>query len=251
MLISNDDGIHAMGMRTLVAELADAGFDVTVVAPDRERSATGHALTLHQPLRAETLKLGDSTAYAISGTPSDCIKIAMNSLLDFQPDFLISGINHGPNLGNDIIYSGTVSAAMEGAIHGLPSMAVSLFNGHRPNADFAIGARFIKQFLPTAHSLKLPNNTILNVNLPAGDIQGVRMTTLSHRQYNNTYERRLDPRNQVYYWLAGELVEGEDVEGTDTWAVLSQLASVTPVRLDMTHYDFARQHGPLLDGWQP
>lgn len=240
ILISNDDGIHAEGIKTLAERLSQK-YDVYVVAPDRERSAMGHALTLHKPLRVDEVDMGGKikAAYAVTGTPSDCVKIALNAVLDVKPDLIVSGINHGPNLGGDVIYSGTVSAAMEGAIHGLPSMATSLLNGYDKNADFRPGADFITELVPKVLEATLPPKTLLNVNIPAvpvDDMTGVKITTLGVRMYTDTYERRVDPRNQVYYWLAGEILDAtEEAEDSDIQAIRNNMLSITPVTLDMTN----------------
>lgn len=247
ILISNDDGIYAEGLRTLAEWLAKR-YDVYVAAPDRERSAMGHALTLHKPLRVEEVAFAVPVvkAYAISGTPSDCVKIALNAILDERPHMVVSGINHGPNLGIDVLYSGTVSAALEGAINGVPSMAVSLTNGYERHADFSASAEFIAQYIPRALSAGMPPRTILNINMPAVpllEMAGVRLTELGRRMYTDTYERRVDPRKQVYYWLAGEIIETGEAERSDVETIRNNLISVTPVQFDLTHYEILNNAG--------
>jgi 5'-nucleotidase len=267
LLLTNDDGIYAHGLQTLARILAPH-HHVTVVAPDRERSATGHALTLHIPLRVEPkdLGLGEAAAYAVSGTPSDCVKLALHALMQPEnelapPDMVISGINHGPNLGHDVVYSGTVSAALEGALMGVPSVAVSLANGYDRQADFAPGAEFILDYLPhispATSGVLFPRNTILNINLPAAskasmypDVpQGVRMTRLGTRIYSDTYEKRFDPRQHVYYWLAGEVIETPNLDepDADIVALRQHLVSVTPVRLDLCHEAFMEQYRDTIE----
>lgn len=252
ILISNDDGIHALGLRTLAERLARQ-YQVYVVAPDRERSATGHALTLHKPLRVDPVDLGSDIkeAYAVTGTPSDCIKIALNAVLDVRPDVIVSGINHGPNLGADVLYSGTVSAALEGALNNMPSIAVSLLNGYDKNADFSHGAEFIADFIPTVVGARLPGKTILNVNIPAvpiTDMTGVKMTTLGIRMYTDTYEKRVDPRNQVYYWLAGEIIDDSDeAPDSDVVAMRNNMVSITPVTFDMTNREVLQSHKGVFE----
>lgn len=247
VLISNDDGIHAVGIRTLIERLSTQ-YAVYVVAPDRERSATGHALTLHKPLRVDELDMGPNVpaAYAVTGTPSDCIKIGLNALLDVRPDIVVSGINHGPNLGADVLYSGTVSAALEGAINNLPSLAVSLLNGYDKNADFRHGADFIAGFIPEVVEAGLPSKTILNINIPAvplSDVTGIKMTSLGVRMYTDTYEKRVDPRNQVYYWLAGEILDDtEEHPDSDVVAMRNNMISITPVTFDMTNWEVLRTY---------
>ena len=240
VLISNDDGIHAEGLRTL-AEWLCKRYDVYVCAPDRERSAMGHALTMHKPIRVEEIDFHCPVqkAYSVTGTPSDCVKIALNAVLDVRPDIVVSGINHGPNLGIDVLYSGTVSAALEGAINHLPSIATSLLNGYEKYADFNPSAEFICDFIPRALELDLPPKTILNVNTPAvtlNEMTGVKTTELGRRMYTDSYERRVDPRGGVYYWLAGEITsESEDPE-SDVQAIRDNRISVTPIQFDMTHF---------------
>jgi 5'-nucleotidase len=255
ILISNDDGIHANGINALIKRLAGE-HHVYVVAPDRERSAMGHALTLHRPLRLQEvdLALPVEKAYAISGTPSDCVKIGLHSLLDFRPDLLLSGINHGPNLGNDVLYSGTVSAAIEGAMNGIPSIAVSLVNGFERHAEFTDSAEFIARFIPKAMALALPPKTILNVNIPAlplNEIAGVKLTQLGTRMYSDSYEKRFDPRGHVYYWLAGEVLKDSDEpEEADVMAIRNNYISITPVHFDMTHTAFVKeQQAQYTEHW--
>lgn len=228
LLISNDDGIFADGIRTLANTLADAGHDVTVVCPDRERSATGHGLTLHKPIRADVIeKVFHPAVHAwmCSGTPSDCVKLALGALLDHPPDYVLSGINHGPNLGTDILYSGTVSAAMEGLMEGIPSLAFSLasFSGQQfqPAADFA------RVLLEHLIQTPLAAPTLLNVNvpaIPADEIAGVLWTRQGIRRYVDLFEKRIDPRGRTYYWLAGEVLEEMDDQLTD----VPGFASLTP-----------------------
>lgn len=248
ILVSNDDGIHARGIQTLAATLATK-HSVTVVAPDRERSAMGHALTLHKPLRVDEIPpehlLGSKVhkAFAVTGTPSDCVKIGLHTLMDDDPpDLIVSGINHGPNLGADVLYSGTVSAALEGALNNIPSVAVSLFNGHEKEANFQPGADFILDFIEDVHRTTLPPKTLINVNIPPvsrEEFNGVRVTKLSTGVYQDVYEKRVDPRGYTYYWLAGELLKVEDeTEETDVVAIRNQMVTLTPVRFDMTHHDW-------------
>jgi 5'-nucleotidase len=240
ILIANDDGIQAYGIRALAQRLA-FDHEVYVIAPDRERSAAGHALTLHRPLRVEEVSMGFEVAKAweISGTPGDCVKIGISSILDIMPDFVISGINHGPNLGADIIYSGTVSAAMEGAILGFPSIAMSYCGtkDYDPQA-FTYSADFIAKFLKNIKEINFPKKTILNVNIPAvspNEVTGLEITRLGTRMYTDAYEKRVDPRGKVYYWLAGEIIDSVEEEGTDITAIRNNKISITPVTFEMTN----------------
>jgi 5'-nucleotidase len=225
ILISNDDGVFAEGIQALAAEAAGRGHRVTVVCPDQERSATGHGLTLQTPLRAERaddLFAAGVNAWACSGNPSDCVKLALFSLLEEPPDLVLSGVNHGPNLGTDVMYSGTVAAAMEGTIEGLPALAVS-------SADFRW-----RQFGPAA-SLALdvaeamlqrgwPEGLLLSLNVPprpAEEIGPLRWCRTAVRRYADQFDRRVDPRGRTYYWLAGEVVNDlqASVSGPADWPV--------------------------------
>jgi 5'-nucleotidase len=244
LLISNDDGVYALGIRTLANTLAQAGHEVTVVCPDRERSATGHGLTLHDPIRAEVVaEIFDPAikAWACSGTPSDCVKLALWALLDGSPDFVLSGINHGSNLGTDVLYSGTVSAAMEGVIEGIPSMAFSLTSSaaknFQPAADFACS--LVRQFEKNPP----PELTLLNVNVPAVEpskIVGAIVTRQGVRRYTDVFEKRTDPRGKHYYWLAGELLEDIDDPDvptdvpTDVQAIRDNYITITPLHYNLT-----------------
>ena len=247
ILISNDDGHYAPGIRTLATTLGKH-HDVYVSAPDRERSAMGHALTLHKPIRIDEVYFGPHVKQSVSvtGTPSDCVKLALNATMaDVGFDMVISGINHGPNLGYDVLYSGTVSAAMEGSWHGLPSVAVSLMNGFDRAAEFEHTAEFIANLVPFVQSVDFPNRTLLNVNFPAvplQDVTGIRLTKLGARMYTDSYERRVDPRDQVYFWLAGEIIESDGEEGTDITAIRDNAISITPVTFDLTNETFTEDH---------
>ena len=211
LLISNDDGVFAMGIRALADTLAAAGHQVVVVCPDRERSATGHGLTLHDPIRAESVKgvfHPQIQAWACSGTPSDCVKLALGAILDSPPDMVLSGINQGANLGTDVLYSGTVSAAMEGVIEGIPAIAFSLTSF--TSRDFAPAAQFARQLLDTIKAQPLPEPMLLNINIPpvaAAEMPGCVIARQGVRRYIDMFEKRVDPRGKTYYWLAGEVLE--------------------------------------------
>lgn len=246
ILVSNDDGIFALGIRTLANTLATAGHDVTVVCPDRERSATGHGLTLHKPIRAEavtSLFHPSIKAWACSGTPADCVKLAIWALLDEMPDFVVSGINHGSNLGTDVLYSGTVSAAMEGIIEGIPAIALSLASytaqEFQPAADFAV------QLIHQLTQAPLSEGCLLNVNVPAvpaSDIVGVAIAHQGVRRYIDVFEKRVDPRGKTYYWLSGEAIEdfeNQPPEITtqtplDVHAIRQNYITVTPLQYNLT-----------------
>jgi 5'-nucleotidase len=258
LLISNDDGVFAQGIRTLADTLAIAGHTVTVVCPDRERSATGHGLTLHKPIRADeitTVFHPSVKAWACSGTPSDCVKLALGALLENPPDYVLSGINHGPNLGTDVLYSGTVSAAMEGLMEGIPSIAFSL--GSFSSQHFQPAANFAVRLLQHLADAPLTEPTLLNVNIPAIEeaaIAGVMWTRQGLRRYVDLFEKRIDPRGKTYYWLAGEVLEDIDdnlsnVPGfasledhhhqfqtikTDVQAIRHNHITITPLQYNLT-----------------
>jgi 5'-nucleotidase len=232
LLVTNDDGVHAVGLAALAAALADLG-DVHVIAPEREQSACGHALTLHRPLRVD--RLGERRM-AVNGTPSDCVNLAVLGLLPEPPVMVISGINHGLNLGDDVTYSGTVSAAMEGILLGVPSVAVSLATG----GDFEEAGAIARLVVMRALVTGLPRKTLLNVNVPAGPMRGVRLTRLGHRVYAGKIVEQADPRGRAHYWLGAGPPAWESLEGSDMGAVHEGFASVTPLHLDLT------DHGALV-----
>lgn len=240
ILISNDDGIHAPGIRALAGRLAENN-EVFVVAPDRERSAAGHSLTLHRPLRVETVDMGlngNIKAWTTNGTPSDCVKIALKAVLEEKPDIIIAGINNGPNLGADVLYSGTVSAAMEGAVLGYSSIAISLCAPEAEPQAYIHPADFLSRFLPRIATISFPKKTILNINMPAlepAEITGIRITKLGTRMYTDKYEKRVDPRGKTYYWLAGELIDTCEEENSDIIAIKDNKISITPITFEMTH----------------
>ncbi|SKC72868.1 5'/3'-nucleotidase SurE [Maledivibacter halophilus] len=239
VVVANDDGIFAEGIYKLAKKLS-VKHEVFVVAPDRQRSATGHGITMHHPLRANKIKFFDTDilAWSIDGTPADCIKLAIEGILKDKPDFVISGINDGPNLGTDVLYSGTVSAAMEGAIHGIQSMAISMADTQ--NIDYDIGAEFANIMIDNLTYNKLPKDTLLNINVPTcnkKEVKGVKITTLGARKYKNTFIKRVDPRGQDYYWLGGELIQEDQNEDSDVNSVKDNYISVTPIHYDLTDYD--------------
>lgn len=234
ILCSNDDGYLAAGLRTLVAA-ARTFADVCVVAPDREQSATSHALTMHTPLRAHRI---DAETHAVTGTPTDCVALALGALLDQRPDFVLSGVNHGPNMGEDVLYSGTVAAAMEATILGVPSVAVS-YAGEDSSGIAEYGA-LLEDLLPQlVGQREFPRETLLNVNLPPispAAVKGVRITRLARRVYVDSLTRATDPRGRPYYWIGGGGVEWTAPEGTDFHAVDRGYVSVTPLHLDLTNH---------------
>ena len=233
ILVCNDDGIRSEGIQTLAAALEPLG-DVFVVAPDREQSAAGHSLTLHRPLRVEEVA---SRQFAIDGTPTDCVNLAVSGILSQRPDLVVSGINKGANLGDDITYSGTVSAAMEGTLLGIPSVAISLAG--RTQFDFGPAAEFSARLLAQVIEQGLPPNTLLNVNIPDRTreaMTGFRITRQGKRRFGEALVEKTDPRGKKYYWIGGDELGFIDEPGTDYAAILEGAVSITPVHLDLTHY---------------
>ncbi|MGQ0548603.1 MAG: 5'/3'-nucleotidase SurE [Armatimonadota bacterium] len=243
VLLTNDDGIHSPGLRAL-AEAFGPHHETTVVAPEHQRSATGHAITLHKPLRARpslTFAKG-ITAWATNGTPADCVVLGVRELLGSRPDIVVSGINVGPNLGLDLTYSGTVSAALEGAILGIPSIAISVASF--TDVRFEVAAPFAERLARLVTERGLSGDTVFNVNVPnlaADAMKGVAITRQSWRRYLSRLEKRTDPRGHAYYWLTGEREPANDDEGTDGWAVAAGRISVTPIHLNMTDDGLLRE----------
>jgi 5'-nucleotidase len=232
ILITNDDGIHSPGLRVLVRAIQPLGR-VVVVAPDRERSAVSHALTLHSPLRAVEQA---PDWWAVDGTPTDCVNLGIHGLLKASPDLVVSGINLGANLGDDLTYSGTVAAAMEATLMGVPALAVSLAAERFLEDDFAWAGNWAARLCLLVHKHGLPADTFLNVNIPAGRPQGLRVTRQGKRRYADAVVRNLDPRGRTYYWIGAGELSFHDLEGTDVHAVHRNLVSVTPLHLDLTNY---------------
>ncbi|MDI6765914.1 MAG: 5'/3'-nucleotidase SurE [Bacteroidota bacterium] len=237
ILVSNDDGIDAPGIYAVVNELKKFG-NVTVVAPDEQRSAVGHAITMNYPLRVKKFyKNNKFFGYAVEGTPADSVKIAVRTVLKEKPDILISGINHGSNTAINIIYSGTVSAATEGTILGIPSIAVSLTTYDKP--DFSFAAMFSHKLAEMVLQKGLPKDTLLNVNVPPlkeKDIRGVRITRQGKSRWDDTFEMRRDPNNKEYYWLTGKLEVLDISEETDLISIFNKYVSITPIHFDLTNY---------------
>ncbi|MBI4508651.1 MAG: 5'/3'-nucleotidase SurE [Deltaproteobacteria bacterium] len=241
MLISNDDGIRARGIRVLADRLQDLG-DVVVVAPDRERSAQSHAISLDRPLRVTEIR---PSMFAVDGTPADCVYLGLLHLAPRRPDLVVSGINHGYNLGSDFFYSGTVAAAVEGAIRGFPAFAISMEVG--PEDGFVAAAELAHALAHAIFAEGLPRKTLLNVNVPNhGPLRGYRWTRLGERVYRDQVEARTDLRGRRYFWIGGPALDAQDVAGSDSAAVRESIVSLTPLDLDLT------SHGLLgsLPGWR-
>lgn len=249
LMLSNDDGIDAAGLHALRRVIADARPDwkLSVIAPDREQSATSHALTLTQPLRIE--ERGDR-AWAVSGTPTDCVLIGYESILAGDPpDAVLSGINHGPNLGEDVHYSGTVAAAFEGRLLGLPAVALSL--GSR-KLRFAAAEAFVRDHLVRWLEDGLPPDTLLNVNIPSGDpedVRGIRPCRLGSRRYSDVVVKKEDPRGREYFWIAGDHRTVSDQPDTDLVLVREGWIAVTPLQIDLTDHEGLKHFGDLREDW--
>lgn len=230
ILVTNDDGVFSEGIKQLARLLSEVA-EVIVVAPDREQSATGHSLTLHRPLRMQQL---EEKVYSVDGTPTDCVNLAVLWLLkDSPPDLVVSGVNFGVNMGDDVTYSGTVSATFEGTLLGIPSVAFSQEVGEPFSFDNA--TRFARQFVEVLLEADLPRDLLLNVNVPAGEVKGVRFTRLGDRTYDQVVVEKTDPRGETYFWIAGT-PQWQEEEGTDHAAVSSGRVSITPLHLDLTDY---------------
>ncbi|OEU53142.1 MAG: 5'/3'-nucleotidase SurE [Desulfobacterales bacterium C00003060] len=245
ILLTNDDGIHAEGLWALEKALSDE-HRTTVVAPDTERSATGHSITLLHPLRVNRIQTNGGSGHAVSGTPADCVKLAVLELMEARPDMVVSGINPGPNVGFNLNYSGTVSAAKEAALMGMPAIAVS--QTPNPDNEYRVAADFVGILIDKIIENGLPLGTFLNVNVPAcpaGQIEGVRITRQGVSRLKEMFHRRTDPRAQTYYWQGVETqIFDQDVD-TDGAALSRNCISITPVQCDMTDHQ-ALEH---LKSW--
>lgn len=235
ILLTNDDGILAPGLQALAIKMPEAG-EVTIVAPDRERSASGHSLTIDRPLKVT--RHADNR-FSLNGTPTDCVAIAISSLLNQKPDLLVSGINSGPNLGDDMTYSGTVSAAMEGTIYNVPSIAISLNSSNGEKTYFETAARVALEVARMTIRNHLPYDTLLNVNVPNmpwEELKGTRITRQGKRVYEGAIHDSYSPWGEKYYWIGGGTPYWEHAEDTDMSAVMDGYVSITPLHLDLTNY---------------
>ncbi len=243
ILVVNDDGIYAPGLLALAERLREK-YEVVIVSPDREQSAVGHAITLADPLRIyDVSQNGDFFGYAVSGTPADCVKLAVRVIMKKPPDLLISGINQGANVGASLIYSGTVSAATEATMLLIPSIAVSL-DTHRSDADFAPAAMFAQKIAENVMQKGLPGGVFLNINIPALSadlIKGIKVTRQATTYFDDFFERRIDPQGRTYYWMSGTMVEVDRGEDSDLMALRQGFVSLTPVRYDLTARSFISQ----------
>jgi 5'-nucleotidase len=238
ILLVNDDGIYAPGLHAAWKALNAAGHDVFTCVPDRPRSAVSHAITMHKPLRANRVETEDGVAYTCNGMPADCVPLALLQLMPHHPDIIVSGINLGPNLGDDVIYSGTVAGAMEGVLNGVPGFAISLADWK--DAKWEAAANFCAEFAGKMSQLSLPRDTFVNINVPnvsPYEIKGVRVTTQGSRRYKGDIVRHEAPNIGVYYWRGGEIIDRSETDDTDILAVKNNYISVTPLHVDLTRYD--------------
>jgi 5'-nucleotidase len=236
ILVSNDDGIYSHGIKTLAEKLKKFAR-VVVVAPDREQSASSHSITLHRPLRVNQIQ---KNYYSVSGTPTDCITLGVNEILKKKPDLIVSGINRGANLGDDVHYSGTVSAAMEGVIMGIPSMAISLVT-RSESPRYTAAANFACKVAKRVVKNGLPKGVMLNINvpdLPREKIKGHLICILGKRNYSDVIVEKIDPRGKKYYWIGGDEVGADNIPGSDCNAVAARYISITPLNVNLTEFPF-------------
>jgi len=243
ILITNDDGITAPGIRNLVEAVKDLG-KVVVVAPDKPQSGMGHAITIGHPLRMHKVDLfGDTEAWQTTGTPVDCVKLAVDKVLHRKPDLCLSGVNHGANHSINVIYSGTMSAAMEAAIESIPSIGFSLLD-YSVEADFSASQFYIKKIVSAVLKQKMDKHLLLNVNIPAVAqelIKGIKVCKQAYAKYEEDFTERKDPHGKKYYWLTGEFVNFDKSKDTDVWALKNNYISVVPVQFDLTNYTLKKE----------
>ncbi|MGB0839766.1 MAG: 5'/3'-nucleotidase SurE [Chitinophagales bacterium] len=239
ILVTNDDGVTSKGIRSLIEAVSEFG-KVVVVAPDKPQSGMGHAITISHPLRLNKVNIfGDIEAYACSGTPVDCVKLAIDKVLHRKPDLCVSGINHGSNSSINVIYSGTMSAAMEAAMDDIPAIGFSLLD-FKSDADFEPSKKIIKRVVANFINNATPNSKLLNVNIPAipyEDIKGIKICRQAKARWNESFDERRDPFDRQYFWLSGKFVNEDKGEDTDIFALEHNYVSVVPVRYDLTAYE--------------
>ncbi len=252
ILVANDDGISAPGIRNLIRIMNDFG-DVVVVAPDSPQSGKGHAITIEATIRCDkvTIEKGPQIEYSCSGTPVDCVKLAVNQLLNRKPDLCVSGINHGSNSSINVIYSGTMSAAVEGALEGIPSIGFSLLD-YAHNADFSEAEQYIRKITKQVLESGLDDGVCLNVNIPkrifGEEIKGLKVCRQANANWEEEFEERIDPKGRTYYWLTGKFVNYDKGSDTDEWALANHYVSVVPVQFDVTaHSSLVSVNKLLID----
>jgi len=248
ILVINDDGITAPGIRTLISVMNTIG-DVVVVAPDSPQSAMGHAITINSTLHVEKVKIDDGpqTEYSCSGTPADCVKLAVREVLDRKPDLCVSGINHGSNSSINVIYSGTMSAALEAGIENIPAIGFSLLD-YNWSANFEHSKTFVKTIALNVLKNGLPKDVVLNVNIPnteIKDIRGIKICRQARANWEEEFDKRTNPMGRDYYWLTGKFVNMDNGEDTDEWALKNNYISVVPVQFDLTAHHAIQQ----LNSW--
>ncbi|KPK82745.1 MAG: stationary phase survival protein SurE [Bacteroides sp. SM23_62_1] len=249
ILVTNDDGIQAKGLKTLIDIVRPLG-EIFVIAPEESQSGMSHAITVKTPIRVKKIKQdGNVLINSCNGTPVDCIKLALNKFLNRHPDLILSGINHGSNASASILYSGTMAAAIEGCVNGIPSIGFSLLD-YSPEAEFNGVVKYAEQIILRTLEYGMPQGTCLNVNFPAnhsGEIRGVRICRQTKGMWIEEFDQRIDPQNREYYWLTGDFINLEpDAVDTDEWALQNNYISVVPVHVDLTSYG-AMDH---LKKWQ-
>ncbi len=252
ILVANDDGISAPGIRNLIRIMNDFG-DVVVVAPDSPQSGKGHAITIEATIRCDkvTIEKGPQIEYSCSGTPVDCVKLAVNQLLNRKPDLCVSGINHGSNSSINVIYSGTMSAAVEGALEGIPAIGFSLLD-YAHNADFSEAEQYIRKITKQVLESGLDDGVCLNVNIPkrieGEEIKGLKVCRQANANWEEEFEERIDPKGRTYYWLTGKFVNYDKGTDTDEWALANHYVSVVPVQFDVTaHSSLVSVNKLLID----
>jgi len=246
ILVTNDDGITAPGIRTLIAVMNEIG-DVVVVAPDSPQSGMGHAVTISETLYCDAIKVDDGPQeeYKSSGTPADCVKLAVSEILDRKPDLCVSGINHGSNSSINVIYSGTMSAAVEAGVEGIPAIGFSLLD-YSWNANFEVLKPFIKQIVLNVLEQSLPDGVVLNVNFPKSEtFKGIKICRQARANWVEEFDKRINPQGKVYYWLTGKFINMDKGEDTDEWALENNYISVVPVQFDLTAHHFIHK----LNNW--
>ncbi len=248
ILVTNDDGITAPGIRALIEVMNTLG-EVVVVAPDSPQSAMGHAITINSTLHCSEIHVtdGPQREYSCSGTPADCVKLAVNELLERKPDLCVSGINHGSNSSINVIYSGTMSAAVEAGIEGIPAIGFSLLD-YRWGADFEVTKPFVEKITRSALLHKIPQDTVLNVNIPVvekGGIKGIKICRQAKAYWVEEFDKRTNPMGLDYYWLTGRFVNEDKGEDTDEWALSQGYISVVPIEFDLTAHHAIQQ----LNSW--
>jgi 5'-nucleotidase len=236
ILLTNDDGIYSEGLNAVYRKIKDLG-EVIVVAPDSERSAVSHGITLHYPLRVQKVK---NNFYSLNGTPADCVILAINKVLKEKPDLVVSGINHGGNLGDDVLYSGTVAGAREASMHDISAFAASLVISSAGENQFGEAAEFCAELAKKILDVGLPEDTFLNVNIPADGFSGVKITRQGNKFAENTIAENQDPRGKKYYWIGQDKIHWEDDNQSDYEAIRKGVISITPLHRDQTHYSVLR-----------